>query len=152
MKVSHGTFSIERTYDASVSEVFEAWSDIEVKARWFIGPEGWTLMKRELNFRVGGLEMLQGRLANGRDTLFTACYHEIVAGECIVYVYDMHLTGGVHHSTSLATVELAPSGRRTRLVFTEQVAFLDGTEGPAGTAAREHGTATHLDRIGGVLR
>jgi uncharacterized protein YndB with AHSA1/START domain len=28
MKVSHGTFSIERTYDASASEVFEPWSDI----------------------------------------------------------------------------------------------------------------------------
>jgi hypothetical protein len=65
----------------------------------------------------------------------------------MVYVYDMHLAGGVHHSTSLATVELTPSGRGTRLVFTEQVAFLDGAEGPAVTAAREHGTAAHLDRI-----
>jgi hypothetical protein len=53
---------------------------------------------------------------------------------------------------SLATVELSPGDRRTRLVFTEQVAFLDGTEGPAGTASREHGTAAHLDRIGAVLR
>jgi hypothetical protein len=51
----------------------------------------------------------------------------------------------------LATVELTPSGRGTRLVFTEQVAFLDGAEGPAVTAAREHGTAAHLDRIRGML-
>lgn len=152
MKVSHGTFSIERTYDASASEVFQAWSDIELKARWFVGPEGWSLVNREQDFRVGGQEILRGRFANGRDTLFTARYHEIVQGECIVYVYDMHLAGGVHHSTSLATVELSPSGRGTRLVFTEQVAFLDGTEGPAATAAREHGTAAHLDRIAGVLR
>jgi uncharacterized protein YndB with AHSA1/START domain len=93
MKVSHGTFSVERTYDASASEVFKAWSDIELKARWFVGPEGWSLVNREQDFRVGGQELLRGRFANGRETLFTARYHEIVEGECIIYVYDMHLAG-----------------------------------------------------------
>jgi len=31
-------------------------------------------------------------------------------------------------SASLATVELKPEGKRTRLVFTEQGAFLDGLD------------------------
>ena len=58
----------------------------------------------------------------------------------------MHLSAK-HHSVSLATVELTPSGHGTRLIFTEQVAFLDGTDGNEGTLSRQLGTAAHLDRL-----
>ena len=34
-------------------------------------------------------------------------------------------------SVSLATVELKPAGKGTRLIFTEQGAFLDGYDDPA---------------------
>ena len=33
--VTHATFVIERTYDASPARVFAAWSEAEAKARWF---------------------------------------------------------------------------------------------------------------------
>ena len=150
--VAHGTFTLERTYPASVAQVYAAWADPELKARWFIGPEGWSAVRRELDLRVGGRELLQGRFASsGRETLFTARYHDVVADERLVYVYDMHLNGALH-STSLATVELRPQGAVTLLRFTEQVAFLDGTQGTDGTDSRERGTAAHLDRIGALLR
>ncbi|MBV8666897.1 MAG: SRPBCC family protein [Burkholderiaceae bacterium] len=148
--IAHGSFSIERRYNASPAQVYAAWSDIETKARWFIGPEGWTLLKRTLEFRVGGQEVLQGRLSNGMETLFTACFHHLTPNERIVYVYDMHLNGK-HHSLSLATVEFTPAERGTRMLFTEQVAYLDGTDGAQGVAMREHGTAAHLDRLGRLL-
>jgi uncharacterized protein YndB with AHSA1/START domain len=143
---AHGTFTIERTYDASPQAVFAAWSDAQTKARWFVGPESWTAIKRELDFRIGGHELLHGRFPSGLDTLYTARFHDIVPDARIVCVYDMHL-GQKHHSVSIATVEFEPVDARTRLVFTEQVAFLDGTKGAEGTASREHGTAAHLDRL-----
>ena len=150
--VAHGSFILERSYEASPSQVFAAWADPDLKARWFIGPDDWMPVRRELDLRVGGQELLQGRFAkSGRETLFTARYHDIVKGERLVYVYDMH-TAGKLHSTSLATVEMRPRGAGTQLVFTEQVAFLDGTDGPEGTASRERGTAAHLDPIGRALR
>ncbi|TLZ39803.1 MAG: ATPase [Gammaproteobacteria bacterium] len=150
--VAHGSFILERSYEASPSQVFAAWADPDLKARWFIGPDDWMPVRRELDLRVGGQELLQGRFAkSGRETLFTARYHDIVKGERLVYVYDMH-TAGKLHSTSLATVEMRPRGAGTQPVFTEQVAFLDGTDGPEGTASRERGTAAHLDRIGRALR
>ncbi len=143
---AHGTFTLERTYPAAPARVFAAWGDVELKTRWFIGPEGWKELARELDFRVDGRELLRGRHGSGMETLFTARYHDLVRDERIVYVYDMHLDGK-HHSVSLASVELSREGRGTRLVFTEQVVFLDGTEGAAGTSARERGTAAHLDRL-----
>jgi len=148
---SHGDFTIDRVYDAAAQDVWAAWADPAVKARWFIGPEGWAEAERTLDVRVGATEILRGRFAhNDFETLFTARYHLVEPGARLVYVYDMHLAGR-HHSVSVATVEFIADGARTRLRFTEQVTFVDGTDGREGTASRQRGTAAHLDRIAGVL-
>ena len=144
---THGDFSINRVYDASPADVYAAWSDIATKARWFIGPEGWSLVERALDLRVGGSEILHGRFAGtGLETLFTARYHVVEPQARLVYVYDMHL-GGRHHSVSLATVEFIGDPEGTRLRFTEQVTFVDGTDGRDGTLSRKRGTSAHLERI-----
>ena len=148
---THGDFSINRVYDASPADVWAAWADPETKARWFIGPEGWSQVERTLDMRVGGVEILHGRFAaNGLETLFTARYHLVEPQARLVYVYDMHL-GGRHHSVSVATVEFIGDPQGTRLRFTEQVAFVDGTDGRDGTLSRKRGTSAHLERIAGVL-
>jgi uncharacterized protein YndB with AHSA1/START domain len=148
---THGDFSINRVYDASPADVYAAWIDNETKARWFIGPEGWRQVERTLDVRVGGIEILHGRFAaNGLETLFTARYHLVEPQQRLVYVYDMHLSGR-HHSVSVASVEFIGDPEGTRLRFTEQVTFVDGTDGRDGTLARKRGTAAHLERIAGVL-
>ncbi len=148
---THGDFSINRVYDAAPTDVYAAWTDLDTKARWFIGPEGWSLVERSLDVSVGGKEILHGRFAaNGVETLFTARYHLVEPGARLVYVYDMHL-GGRHHSVSVATVEFIGDPEGTRLRFTEQVTFVDGTDGRDGTLSRKRGTAAHLERIAGCL-
>ncbi len=150
-RATHGTFTIERRYDAAPARVFAAFSEPAIKARWFIGPpERWTILKRELDFRVGGSELLRGRFDGKIETLYTARYHQILPDRRIVLVYDMHVSDR-HHSVSIATVEMTPEGAKTRLSFTEQVTFLDGTESKIGTESRERGTTAHLDRLGEVL-
>lgn len=147
--VIHGTFTIERRFEAPVARAFAAWTDIEIKAQWFIGPpDVWTLKERALDFRVGGRELLRGELASGITTAFSARYHAIVPNERLVYAYDMH-RGEQHLSVSLATVELrATAGGGTHMTFTEQAAFLDGED---GTKSRQAGTAAHFDRLPAVL-
>lgn len=156
---AHGQFTIVRRYAASPARVYAAWADIAVKAQWFIGPEGWELTERRLDLRVGGEEVLRGRFPDrvskdrrggALETSFTARYHQVEADARLVYVYDMHLND-THHSVSLATVEFAPDGAGCQLRFTEQVVFVDGTKSHEGTAAREGGTAAHLDRIGAAI-
>ncbi len=46
-------------------------------------------------------------------------------------------------------MELAADGGGTRLLLTEQVAFLDGVD---GTASRQRGWGALLDRLGDALR
>ena len=67
--------------------------------------------------------------------------------ERIIYGYDMHLDDK-RISVSLATVEFKAAGKGTRLVFTEQGAFLDGFDDPK---QREHGTIDLLDNFGKAL-
>jgi len=146
--VIHSSFTLERTYPASPARVFAAWVDPEIKARWFIGPDGWKVIQRELDPRPGGREVLHGVLADGRETFFAARYHDVVAGHRLLFVYDMH-HGGTHLSVSMVTVEMVPAGAGTHLVLTEQVAFLNGED---GAASRQQGTAAHLDRLGKQLQ
>jgi len=125
--VQHDTLVLERSYEVAPERAFAAWADREAKARWFVGPEAML----ELDFRVGGRERSQGTAPDGNTYTYHALYQDIVAPERIVYTYDMHLQE-TRISVSLATVEFTPEGDDgTRLVLTEQSAFLDGHEFPA---------------------
>ncbi len=144
--VVHATFVIERTYDASPARVFAAFADKGAKARWF-GEPGDGVETFELDFRVGGREYNSGRIPNGPTYTFEARYHDIVPDQRIVTAYEMHIDGA-RISVSVATVELKADGKRTRLKYTEQGAYLDGLDNPA---QREAGTKDLLDKLGASL-
>jgi uncharacterized protein YndB with AHSA1/START domain len=145
--VTHATFVVERTYDASPARVFAAWATPEAKARWFAGPDEWESSDHELDFRVGGRERVSGGPEGGPVHSFSGLYMDIVPDQRIVSAYEMYMDE-IRISVSLATVELEPDGSRTRLVYTEQGAFLDGHDTPA---SREHGTRELLDALGAEL-
>ncbi|HEY7933263.1 MAG TPA: SRPBCC family protein [Solirubrobacteraceae bacterium] len=143
---THSTFVIERTYDAPPERVFDAWSDPAAKARWF-GPPEKPEGAYSLDFRVGGSEHLSIALPDGPLYSFDAVYQDIVAGQRILYTYDMH-KDQARISVSLATVEIEGVGAGTRLTLTEQGVFLDGLD---TSAEREHGTNVLMDTLGGYL-
>jgi uncharacterized protein YndB with AHSA1/START domain len=144
--VVHAMFRLERTYDASPAQVFRALSDREAKARWFEGG-AYTLLEREMDVRPGGRERIKGRWESGIVSTFDATYYDVVANERLVYAYEMHLDER-KISVSLATMDLKPEGAGTRLVVTEQGAFLDGYD---DAGSREKGTGMLLDRLGASL-
>jgi uncharacterized protein YndB with AHSA1/START domain len=148
--VAHAAFHLERTYDATVEQVFKALSDEAAKRKWFSGSDGrWELIERHMDFRVGGRERLQGRWEGGLVSTFDAVYHDIIPNERVVYTYEMHMDDR-KISVSLATLQLRTEGPgRTTLLVTEQGAFLDGYD---DAGSREHGTGLLLDALGASLR
>jgi uncharacterized protein YndB with AHSA1/START domain len=146
--VVHATFCIERTYPASAAQVFKALTDPAAKAKWFRGGDGYTLLAREMDVRPGGREHVKGRWKTGVVSTFDAVYHDVVADARIVYAYEMHLDDR-KISVSLATFELKPAGTGTRLVMTEQGAFLDGYD---DAGSRERGSNFLLDALGNSLK
>jgi uncharacterized protein YndB with AHSA1/START domain len=145
--VSHATFTIEREYAASPARVFAAWANLDQKRQWFAGPPDWIHAGHSLDFRVGGRESEGGGPKGGPMSRYDALYWDIVPNERIVSTYDMHLDD-TRISVSLATVELKPQGAGTRLVYTEQGAFLDGFDGADG---RKEGMEIVLGQLGAYL-
>ncbi len=143
------TFTLERTFEAGLDQVFAAWSTPAAKARWFSGPkDGWKSRLREMDFTVGGLERLVGEWENGMISDFQAVYHDIVPSQRIVYSYAMDINGQ-RISVSLATIEFKSVDEGTRLVMTEQGVFLDGYDHPG---QRAHGTSSLLDALERALK
>jgi uncharacterized protein YndB with AHSA1/START domain len=136
--VKHSTFTLERTYAAPPPEVFAAWSDPDLKARWFAAEDS----RYSLDFRVGGKEAVHG--GDGVELVATSEYHDIVTDERIVYTTALS-TSGVLSTVSLTTVRFTFEGGGTRLVLTEQGTFLDDQEQPEW---RRHGTGDWLDALG----
>jgi uncharacterized protein YndB with AHSA1/START domain len=146
--VTHSTFSVQRKYPSPPARLFAAFSNQETKRRWFAEGEGWQVDEFTLDFRIGGHEISRFRFQGGAPMGNDTVYLDIVPDQRIVFAYTMTV-GETRISVSLATVEIAPSGDGTRLVYTEQGAFFDGADAPKG---REVGCRELLEKLGDELR
>ncbi|MFI6585545.1 SRPBCC domain-containing protein [Embleya sp. NPDC050493] len=123
--IRHDTFAITRTVAAPPHAVFEAFSDAALRARWFRLP-GRTVSARH-DFAVDGGETASSRytaVGTAPQTLeYASRYLDIVPDARIVYTYTSAVDG-IRRWASLVTVELHPDNSGTRLLWTEQAAFL----------------------------
>ena len=145
----HGSFTLRRTWKTSPAHVFRAWSDPALKAQWFTGPKDlWTLTQRSIDFREGGIEVLEGRFKeSGSLSRYEARFHLIEPDQRLVYVYDLH-HGDRFHSVTMSSLVLQAEAHHTHVSYTEQIVFIDGRD---GTADRQRGTEPMFDTIGAVL-
>lgn len=139
----HTQFVIEREFAAPPAAVFQAWSDPEAKRAWSDCHAEHTT-HYSLEFRVHGQESHHVAPPGGPLQQVEKRFFDIVAGRRIVFAYDIRVGGRVL-SVSLVTVEFSATRRGTRMVYTEQLAYLDGHE---DLAQRRHGTEEGLDRLG----
>jgi uncharacterized protein YndB with AHSA1/START domain len=146
--VSHDTFVIERTYDSSIGQVFAAWADPTIKARWFAGSTEALGAGYELDFRVGGHEVNRGGPPGGPVYTYESEFRDIVPLQRIVYTYEMY-ADDARISVSVGTIQFRSQDALTHLVLTEQGVFLDGHD---TVAQREEGARSLLDSLAAILR
>jgi uncharacterized protein YndB with AHSA1/START domain len=150
--VIHGTFAIERSYLATPSRVFAAFASTDAKSNW-----GWIDRRAEedgapaaeLDFRVGGRERFCFK-QHGTAFRYDARYYDIVPDQRIIYSYEIY-ADDIRLSVSVATIEFVSNGDGTALTWTEQGAFLDGTDGNEAPVLRREGTVALLDLLPGYL-
>jgi uncharacterized protein YndB with AHSA1/START domain len=146
--VVHNTFVVERTYPVSVQRVYSAFADPALKRRWYADRGDHDVDAFEHDFRVGGVERLQYRLAEGSpfaglSILNDGAFQDIVPGERIVTTSTMSFQGK-RISTSLVTFQFLARDGETDLIVTHQGAFFEGADGPR---IREAGWRALLDRL-----
>jgi len=126
--VTHGTFVIERNYPVAPERVFKAFSDPATKHRWFVDDEASGAENFGMDFRVGGVERKRFSNKHGVFTNDTV-YLDIIPNQRIVFAYTMSMNDR-RFSSSQATVELVAAEKGTNLIFTEQGAYFEGSDGP----------------------
>lgn len=140
---THATFVIEREYAHPPAKVFAAYADPRSKAKWFGGPDDWEKSNLKLDFRVGGKESVSGGPPGGAVHKYNGEYWDIVENARIVLAYEMHMDA-TRISVSLGTTEFKASAKGTKLIYTEQGAYLDGYD---DAGQRERGTRELLDQL-----
>ena len=141
--VEHETIVIERHFAAAPARVFAAWASPKARAQWAVPSEEWESAEQSDDFRVGGREV--SRFGPKGDPRYKAetNYLDIVRDRRIIMAGTMS-DADQPISCSLATVEFLPAGRGTRMLYTEQAAFLDGRDTPS---IRRHGWKVNLDKL-----
>jgi uncharacterized protein YndB with AHSA1/START domain len=131
--VTHATFVLEHAYPVAPARVFDAWADPAVKARWFSGAPDRAAEPMKMDFRVGGTEQAVTRGDGGPVIVYEGLFRDIVPGERIV-VANWIDVDGQRISVSQFTAEFQADGSGTRIVVTEQGAYLDGHDSPDSRA------------------
>ena len=144
--VIHSSFTIERLYPVPPERVFAAFADPAKKRRWYAEGER-TIVSYTMDFRVGGRDRLVFTLPNGLTCVNDTTYLDIVPNQRIVVAYTMSIDDK-RFSSSHDTFEFLPTAQGTTLLFTEQAAFFEGSDGPKG---REHGWGVLLTQLAEYL-
>lgn len=138
---------LERTFQASAEDVFDAWTSPEVLRRWWIADSSWRAPVAEVDLRVGGEYTLSMEdPATGARHTVRGEYQEVRRPERLVYSWSWELDAGGQGPVSTVAVEFRGEGERTTVVLVHT--------GLADEGARErhgHGWLACLDSLGREL-
>jgi uncharacterized protein YndB with AHSA1/START domain len=143
---AHTSFVITRDFAAPPHAVFLAWADPDAKRSWSDCHTEYTT-HYSLDFKVHGHESHRVVYPDGKVQNIEKVFFDIVPSQRIVFSYDITLDDQ-RLSISLVTVDFIATGKATRMVYTEQLVYLDGHD---DREQRIRGTEEGLDRLGRAL-
>jgi uncharacterized protein YndB with AHSA1/START domain len=148
---------IERTYQASIEDVWELWTTSEGIESWW-APEGFSAKVHELDLRPGGqmvyamtaVDPPQIQFMKQAGMLLTTeaslTYTEIVPGKMIAYTHRVDFVHGVDPYTAGNKVEFFAAGGNVRMVVT-----LDPMHSDEWTQRSVAGMESQLGKLARVI-
>ncbi|MEL7158983.1 MAG: SRPBCC domain-containing protein [Actinomycetota bacterium] len=148
---------IERTFDAPIELVWQAWTVAEHFQAWY-GPMGATIPMAKMDVKVGGRRHIGMEMETPGGTMqmwFTGEYREIVPNERLVYTESMADEEGNavppaelgmpegHPAETEVIVQLEDLGGKTRVVLTH-VGVPADSPGAQGWSMALDKLSTHL--------
>jgi uncharacterized protein YndB with AHSA1/START domain len=112
------TLRLERAFDASPEDVFDAWTNPVVLRRWWAAEPTWTSPGCEVDLRVGGRYVLRMRDDDGGIHAVGGEFREVSRPHRLVYTWCWEGDDGPHPGhTSLVIVEFVSSDEGTTVVL-----------------------------------
>lgn len=149
--------TMERTFDAALSDVWELWTTKEGIESWW-GPEGFRVEVRSIDLRPGG-KLVYAMIAAAPEmvafmkqanmpvaTENTITYREVVPQKRLVYDHSTDFISGVEPYNVAHRVELFPSGDSVRMVLT-----FDAMHADEWTQRATAGWEQELGKLGRTL-
>jgi len=133
-EIIHDTFTIETTYPSAPTKVFAAFAKLDKKKRWYAESPGLETLEYDLDFSIGGREVLVGKMLPstpiaGAVLKWTSTYGEIRPDNRIVFAQVVEMNDR-RISCSLVTVEFMSAELGCLVRLTHQAAFFEGSDGP----------------------
>ncbi|MDW5314958.1 SRPBCC domain-containing protein [Rhizobium sp. PL01] len=144
--IDHATIVLERSLAAAPSEVFAAWSDREALLDWSAPGNGWDMVYRAFDFRVGHTDVLTFGPIGAEPYINSVHYHAIRADQFIVYSSTVSHENGLLF-TGTVLLELVETVSGTDFRLTETGFYFDG-DSPEG---HKEGWAAMLDGLAAYL-
>ncbi|HXC23721.1 MAG TPA: SRPBCC domain-containing protein [Solirubrobacteraceae bacterium] len=114
---SETSLRVERSFDASPEEVFDAWTNPEVLKRWWaVHPDGSTPVA-EVDLRIGGRYRLSMEDPEGVRHTVGGEYREVERPSRLSYTWQWELDSGEPGHISSITVEFIQRGEHTDVVL-----------------------------------
>ena len=130
---------IERTYEAPIEAVFDAWTSAEVLRRWWQPRDGWHTPEAIVELRVGGTIRVVMQDPDGDSHSATGTYTEVERPTRLAFTW----TWDGSDNESLVEVDFEALGDLTRVVFTHT-----GLEDEEAVRSHEGGWGYLLDELG----
>jgi uncharacterized protein YndB with AHSA1/START domain len=134
---------IERTFDSSAEDVFDAWTSEEVIARWFRPREGWREADAEVDLRVGGRIRVVMRTPDGEPVGAEGEYTLIERPRRLAFTWSFDDDPS---NQQLIELEFTEREGATRVLFVNS-----GISEAERRDSQYDGWSTCLDEMGRVL-
>jgi uncharacterized protein YndB with AHSA1/START domain len=121
--------TLERTYKASIEDVWELWTTKEGIESWW-GPDGFAVKVRKIDLRPGG-ELLYAMTAIGKEQVafmkrqgmpltqeLRITYSEVVPCRRLAYLHLADFIPGVEPYNVATSIDLHPTKHGVRIVLT----------------------------------
>jgi len=113
------TLIMKRTFAATRTKVFEAWTNPEMLKQWFTASNEYLSPLAEVDLRVGGrFRMAMKHIEKGNMHIATGIYREIKPPEKLVFTWEWE--GEEENGQTLVTIEFRAIDTSTEMIFKQE--------------------------------
>ncbi len=138
---------IEREFDATVADVFNAYRDPALFAQW-IGPKNLSVELERYDFTTGGGYRFLNRDDQGNEFAFRGVFHVVRENEFAVQTFEFE---GFPDAVSIESLTLTPiDGDRTRVSIHAVYPSVAARDGMVASGM-EHGVTEGYEKLDALI-